>query len=123
MTQPFAEWLAEVKTRLAAAATSKEWWRITLHGLIPSGHGEGFEAAVKAQRDFDTHAAADLARAVEELEKPVIITEEMVEGAAQALCALVWGNQGEARWEADREQFCEEARVALEAALRKDITS
>ena len=126
MTQPLAEWLAEVKARLAEAATSLEAWNgacemdevgqthLTLEAELTLSRRK--ERAEDAVRDS---AITDLARAVEELEKPVAITEEMVERAGKAIHRIFHRRGWELdTWESSRKEYEELARAALEAALR-----
>ena len=115
MTQPLAEWLAEVKARLAEAATSLEAWNgacemdevgqthLTLEAELALSRRK--ERAEDAVRDS---AITDLARAVEELDRLTAELEGLEEGLRQ--------EQHEA-WNV----ICAERAkhlAALEAALR-----
>ena len=97
MTQPLNEWLASFKARQADFARRHT----------------GDLAFISDE------FAADLTRAVEELEKPVAITDEMVERAAKVL----FEDEGGAAWEhayADEAAECrQKARLVIEAALGK----
>ena len=115
--QPFAEWLAEVKARLAEAATSLEAWNgacemdevgqthLTLEAELALSRRK--ERAEDAVRDS---AITDLARAVEELERPVTITEGMRKRARDAALLLTIRK--------GCVNTAELADAALEAALR-----
>lgn len=121
MTQPLSEWLQEVKARLEEMAVMKA--RVDAESTEKSNFQHWYAAQLRfhyARQTFDAHAPADLARAVEELEKPAVVTDEMVERAAKAAYEFDWRGssyekEGDPRLVDDYRKW---ARVALEAALR-----